>query len=444
MVKQALNALIISMTFLSSIQRHSRILFLAILSLFIAVPSASASQTVINGCWIKEAAQCHGINLKGADLRNANLKNADMSNTNLEGANLEGANLTGANFSSSTLKKANLRHVSGEGAKFFSADATGADMAASNWHKADFHQSGLSHVNLSASLLQGSTFNRANLNYASLSGSQLDGSHMYKTNLSHATTQSTNFAGTNFTEADLSHLHARGANFYAVNLSHANLYRLQARDASFHGSNLTSANFHESMLEFANFGHTHFHNTTMTDSKAHGARFTSSDFAKDAGAVNALFFRVRLHSNGYPRGVFDGGCNSTSGATQADFTVGSGTCEGDTEISHTPGWSQTQQYKGYGVIWKWTNHSDKTRDFSVKGNARQPYNMELVGKANGNGGSFEVNETHGIHAFPTGSGATGDPGGPISMYVGSTWHSGGLTRGYVLGLTGWLERRYDR
>lgn len=368
----------------------------------------TAQARQVGSCNLVPNTQCAGADLQNADLKNVDLRNANLSGANLIGANLSGANLNHANFKNAVFHRATMQKT----------HVVGTD---------------LSYADLSFVSAQESNFESASLHHASLTGSQFN-----NVNFSHANLQKTSAHSVNFAFA----------RFYRAHLSDAD-----ATGASFHGANLHDASFHRTILEHADFT-AHFQNTDLTHAKAHTAKRYPSNFNSDSKAVDGLFIYVRAHVNGYPRTSYNlpgGGCYRTSpnklnGNHQeaADVTVDSGYCYGSVEAGGSS-FFDVNQYMGKKFLtWKWDNNPDGKRPFTIQ-TENMSHNITISGNAPGNGGELYVHHVSGLPVRQTtGHHPHGTPGGPIRVYLGSSrYMSGGVNmRGYVLGLTGYLEKTY--
>ena len=122
---------------------------------------------VVNGCPIKPAAQCAGVDLTGQSLQGALLL----------GANLQNATLTNANLTSANLTEADLSLVTATGPKsvFTSATLTDAIISQANLVLATFTKVNALRANFASAQINGVDFTGATLDQSNISGTNLDG-----------------------------------------------------------------------------------------------------------------------------------------------------------------------------------------------------------------------------------------------------------------------------
>ncbi len=197
--------------------------------------------TVVNGCPIRPATKCPGVDLSGQ-----NLTGADLSGADLEGANFTDAKLQGATFLS-TFRcydgSTDEPRVDLVGANFTRADLTGATVTGASMDTVNFTEANLTHTTFMAAVSTEPTSSTCNGGRRHLDADRatFTGATAPNANWTNAEFDGSDFAGIDLTDAVLTE-----SSFGRGNLTNAKLIRADLTDtdmtyANLQGADLTGA-----------------------------------------------------------------------------------------------------------------------------------------------------------------------------------------------------------
>jgi uncharacterized protein YjbI with pentapeptide repeats len=192
------------------------------LSIALCVEVAQAAPaSVVNGCTIRPATLCVGVDLRAARLAGANLQRADFSQADLSAADLSGANLLNARLVAVKLNRTNLTRANLEGADLARAEMYGANLRAARLNGANLHVADMSGALLDEAQLRGANLSTANLPGAGLRNANLERADLTGAVLSHADLHGADLSGANLSNAVLDGADLTGARLVAAVLDGA-------------------------------------------------------------------------------------------------------------------------------------------------------------------------------------------------------------------------------
>jgi len=332
---------------------------------------AYVGPAVVNGCAIKAATSCPGVDLSNTDLRNADLAGADLTGAELRGtalagakltgaklskADLTGATATGASFAKASISGAVFDGVTGDLADFSGmfalgtrfvgarlttaafvdthldgADFSGANLAQSVWLRSGLGNSTLTGADLTGAEYVDSSMTWSSLASARLTGAQLQGSEFHKVDFTGADLSGADL-GTVYNEHNRPPVKLRADTFAGADLTGANLTRVDVSETTFTGADFTRTNLSRARgirpdaVSGAVFANTRMPNLTTASALDPAAlQYLATEFTPDVVGVSVQHenylcgslscpdpgFFVTVHSGGTKldvNAVVVGGC----------------------------------------------------------------------------------------------------------------------------------------